>query len=46
MLTLPDINLLLPTTLLTGGGGGGGVQWTFLLTREPFALTPSNLVGR
>ena len=27
-LTLPDLSLLLPTTLSKGGGGGRGVQWT------------------
>ena len=40
-LTLPNLSLLLPTTLCNGGGG----QWTPLLTHEPFALTTSNLVG-
>ena len=42
-LTLPDLNLLLLTTL---SNGGFRVQWTPLLTHEPFALTASNLVGR
>ena len=40
-LTLPDLSLLLPTTLSNGGGGSVDP----LLTHEPFALTTSNLVG-
>ena len=40
-LTLPDLSLLLPTTLSDRGGGFSGR----LLTHEPFALTTSNLVG-
>ena len=41
MLTLPDLSLLLPTTL---SNGGGSVDLP-LLTHELFALTTSNLVG-
>ena len=50
-LALPDVSLLLPTTLSNGpgGGGGGGRGGEFSdlspLTHEPFALTTSDLVG-
>ena len=40
ILTLPDLSLLLSTTL-----SKVGVQWTPLLTHEPFALTTSSSVG-
>ena len=43
-LTLPDLSLLLQTTL-SNRGEGGGVQWTTPLTHEPFDLTTSNLAG-
>ena len=43
-LTLPDLSLLLPTTLSNvDGGGGGGGSVDPLLTHEPLALTTSNL---
>ena len=45
ILTLPDLSLLLPTTLSKGGGGGGGSSVDPLLANEPFALRTSNLVG-
>ena len=40
LLTLPDLSLLLPTTLSNAGGSLDPP-----LTHEPFALTTSNLVG-
>ena len=44
-LTLPDLSLLLPTTLSEGGGRGRRGSVDPLLTHNPFALTASNLVG-